>query len=84
MGKIFRQTKIFGSKSDFRKFCPPKYCPIRYSQPHGLKSLSQDCPLTSSETFGNLFRFPLFACEFQLSQDKILQVNFRDNQLLNQ
>ena len=24
----FSADKIFGSKSDFRKFCPPKFCPI--------------------------------------------------------
>ena len=29
-GQIFSGDKIFGSKPDFRHFCPPKFCPIRY------------------------------------------------------
>ena len=28
-GQKFSADKIFGSKSDFRQFCPPKFCPIR-------------------------------------------------------
>ena len=27
---IFRRTKIFGTQSDFRQVCPPKFCPILY------------------------------------------------------
>ena len=29
-GQNFSADKIFGSNSDFRQFCPPKFCPIRY------------------------------------------------------
>ena len=29
-GQKFSADKIIGSKSDFRQFCPPKFCPIRY------------------------------------------------------
>ena len=29
-GQNFSADKIFGSQPDFRKFCPPKFCPIRY------------------------------------------------------
>ena len=30
-GQNFSADKVFGSKSDFRLFCPPKFCPIRYN-----------------------------------------------------
>jgi hypothetical protein len=29
-GQNFSADKIFGSKSYFRQFCPPKFCPIWY------------------------------------------------------
>ena len=29
-GQKFSEDKIFGSKLDFRQFCSPKFCPIRY------------------------------------------------------
>ena len=30
-GQNISADKILGSKSDFRQFCLPKFCPIRYS-----------------------------------------------------
>ena len=30
-GENFSADNIWGSKSDFRQFCPPKFCPIRYT-----------------------------------------------------
>ena len=46
MDKIFGRTKfsadkIFRSKSDFRQFCPPKFCPIRYSYSKDEKMLAE-------------------------------------------
>ena len=32
-GQNIQADKIFGRKSEFRQFCPPKFCPIRYFDP---------------------------------------------------
>ena len=41
--KIFRRTKffgkVFGSNHYFRHFCPPKFCPIRYSARRGFHGI---------------------------------------------